>query len=141
MCSVPITPILATLAVALAAAPADGDAQYVGHTSQGRSITIETASTGRAIGAIATGVVYDGRCGRRADSPPYQLLSYTEVELRSGGRFSFTATATAEGAGPQTLALRIAGRFAGRSVSGTLTAVSRGARCVPYGATFSARVS
>jgi len=134
------------IAAVLAGAPAVGDARYVGRTSQGASIAIETSTPGTAIGAIATAVDYDGRCGPRADRPRYQLLSYTEVALGSGGRFSFTTTAVAEGRGPQTLSLRIAGAFAGRTVRGTLAAVGRGARCGsaranPYTATFTARVA
>jgi hypothetical protein len=137
---------LAAAAIA-AAAPAVGHADYLGATSQGQAIAIETASTGRAIGALRTGIVYDGLCGTRPDSPPYQLLSYSEVALRANGSFSFTVTAIAEGPGPQRLTVALAGTFAGRAVHGTLTAIGRGARCAgaghanPYRATFSARVA
>jgi hypothetical protein len=145
----PVAPIrlLGALLVATSAAPAVGDAHYLGRTSQGQVIVIETASTGRAIGAIRTGIAYDGLCGTRPDSPRYQLLSYSEVRLNARGSFSFTTTATAEGPGPQTLALRLTGTFTGRAVRGTMTAVGADARCAaggpanPYRATFNARVA
>jgi hypothetical protein len=135
------------LATSATAAPAVGDARYLGRTSQGEVIVIETASTGRAIGAMRTSIAYDGLCGERPGSPRYQLLSYSEARLRANGSFSYTTTATAEGRGPQALPVRLAGTFTGRSVRGTLTAVGRDSRCGagrpanPYRATFSARVA